>query len=409
MDCQKQNYSIYIKSMIKINRVFNNPSIKSFLFSMFIFGIAVGLYGGALNNFLAEILNIDRFGRGVVEFLREMPGLLLFAVLAILYRIPENRIIRIAFFIALLGMSGLVIALEARWAAVVLIVLWSTGEHLLMPVRQSIAIHSAIPGKEGVAMGLTRSAGNVGSVIGFYLVAVLFLGFNRLEQIPLFRLVFAFGALFCLAALLFTLRFKSGEGHVNRPRLMFRRKFFRYYILEMFFGARKQVFMTFAPYVLILNYGASTQLIASLYGIYSLANIFMNPVIGRLVDLLGYRKILIIDSVLLIMLCLLYGFAHHLFPVPIAYIIVCVVFVIDAMLFSAVIARAVYVRSLSSGQVELTGTLSTGISVNHFISIIIALAGGLLWEQFGMEVLFISAALFGLGSLLFTLALPKKI
>ncbi len=395
--------------MNKFNQVFNNSSVKSFLFSMFIFGISVGLYGGVLNNFLAEILYINRFERGVVEFLRELPGLLLFLMLALLYRIPENRIIRIAFFVSLLGMSGLAIAAEARWAAVTLIVLWSTGEHLMMPVRQSIAIHSALPGKEGVAMGLARSAGNIGSVIGFYLVSALFLGLGRFGQLPIFRLVFILGAVFTMVGLVFTFRLKSNEGRVKRPRLLFKRKFSRYYILEMFFGARKQVFLTFAPYVLILNYGASTQLIATLYGIYSLANIFMNPVMGRLVDTLGYRKILIIDSALLILLCLLYGFAHHIFSVPVAYTVVCIVFVIDAMLFSVGIARAVYVRSLSGSQDELTGTLSTGISVNHLISVMIALLGGLLWKQLGMEILFSSAAVFGLGSLLFTLTLPEKV
>ncbi len=92
-----------------------------------------------------------------------------------------------------------------------------------------------------------------------------------------------------------------------------------------------------------------------------------------------------------------------------AYTVVSVVFVFDAMLFSAGIARAVYVHLLSTGQEELTATLSTGISVNHLISVIIALLGGLLWEQLGMEVLFTSAALFGLGSLFFTLSLPKRV
>ncbi len=393
--------------MIKPKQVFNDPHIKSFLFSMFIFGIAVGLYGGSLNNFLAEILHIDRFERGVVEFLRELPGLLLFLMLALLYRIPENRIIRIAFFISLLGMSGLAFAAEARWAAVTLIVIWSTGEHLVMPIRQSIAIHNALPGKEGVAMGLARSAGNVGSVIGFYLVTALFLLLGNMDKISVFRIAFLLGALFTLGALIFTFRLRSGDEHVKRQRLMFKRKFTKYYILEVFFGARKQVFLTFAPYVLILNYGASTQFIATLYGIYALGNIFMNPVMGKLVDLLGYRKILILDSGLLILLCLLYGYAHLLFPEGIAYIVVSVVFVFDAMLFSAGIARAVYVRSLSRGQEELTGTLSAGISVNHLVSVVIALLGGLLWEKLGMEVLFTTAALFGAGSLMFTLTLPK--
>jgi len=395
--------------MIKPKQVFTDPHIKSFLFSMFIFGIAVGIYGGTLNNFLAEILHVDRFERGVVEFLRELPGLLLFLMLALLYRIPENRIIRIGFFISLLGMAGLAFAVEAKWLAITFIVLWSTGEHLIMPIRQSIAIHNSLPGKEGLAIGLVRSSGNIGSVIGFYLVTVLFIGFGHLGSVPVFRILFILGAVFVLLALIFTFRLHSAKAHVKRQRLLFKRKFLRYYILEIFFGARKQVFLTFAPYVLILNYGASTQFIATLYGLFALGNIFMNPLMGRLVDVLGYRKILILDSGLLILLCLLYGYAQLIFSKPVAFIVVSVVFVFDAMLFSVGIARAVYVRTLSSEQEELTATLSTGISVNHLISVVIALLGGLLWEQLGMEVLFTSAAVFGLGSLVFTLKLPKPI
>ena len=394
--------------MIKTKQVFQSPHIKSFLFSMFIFGVSVGLYGGALNNFLAEVLHVDRFERGFVEFLRELPGLLLFLMLAVLYRFTENRIVRLAFFISLLGMAGLAVAVHARWLAVTLIVLWSVGEHLMMPVRQSISIHSALPGKEGEAMGIARSAGNIGSVIGYYLVTLIFLGLGKRETDFIFRIIFACGALFTLAGLVFTLRLDRSKGHVKRQRLMFLPKYNKYYILEIFFGARKQVFMTFAPYVLILNYGAGTELVATLYGIYSLANIFMNPLMGRLVDRVGYKAVLLMDSLILVVLCFLYGYSHYLFPGVWSFRVICGVFVLDAMLFSAGIARAVYVRSLSSSQDELTGTLSTGISVNHLISVIIALLGGLLWERLGVEILFSVAALFGVFSFLFTLTLPGR-
>ncbi len=374
---------------------------------MFIFGIAGGLYGGSLNNFLAEILGIGRFERGIVEFFRELPGLLLFVLLAFLYRIPENRIIRLAFFFSFMGMLGLAAAAHVPWVAVGFIVLWSTGEHVIMPARQSISIHAALPGKEGLAMGLTRSAGNVGMVLGFYLVSFIFLILPGMAHALVFRVVFAAGALFTLAGLLFTFRLGGHEGHVKRPRLNFQKKFTKYYILEMFFGARKQVFLTFAPYVLILTYGASIKLIATLYGIYSLANIFMNPLVGKLVDGLGYKKVLILDSALLVLLCLLYGFAGHLFPPLWAFRVVCLVFVLDSILFSAMIARSVYVKTLSRDRDEVTSTLSTGISVNHFISVIIALLGGLLWKTMGVEMLFSAAALFGLASMIFTLTLPS--
>ena len=394
--------------MKKIDQVFKNNSIRSFLISMLIFGIAGGLYSGVLNNFLAEILYISPFERGVVEFVRELPGLFLFLILALFYRFPETRIIRLAFLISFLGLGGLAIAAQARWFAIALIVLWSTGEHLMMPVRQSISIHTARPGREGEAIGLARSAGNVGSVLGFYLVTLMFLIIPDVHSILLYHLLYAGGAFFALAGMIFTYFIRKEEGHVQRPRLQFRRKFSRYYILEIFFGARKQIFMTFASYVLILNYGASTQLIATLYGIYSLANIFMNPLMGKLVDYLGYKKVLLIDSSILIILCLLYGFSHRIFSHQIAYIVICIVFVVDSMLFSVGIARAVYVKSISQGQDELTSTLTTGISVNHLVGIMIALLGGLLWEHLGLEMLFGVAAVLGTGSLIFTSTLPGR-
>ena len=96
------------------------------------------------------------------------------------------------------------------------------------------------------------------------------------------------------------------------------------------------------------------------------------------------------------------GFAHHLFSPPVAFVVVCVVFIIDSMLFAVGMARAMYVKENSINQEEFTSTLSTGISINHLISILIAIAGGLLWERLGMEILFSVAALFGVCSFLFS-------
>jgi MFS family permease len=165
--------------------------------------------------------------------------------------------------------------------------------------------------------------------------------------------------------------------------------------------------MTFAPYVLIINYGAPTELIASLYGLWSLSNIFLSPIIGRLIDRIGYKKILVADTIILFVLCILYGYAHRMFPTPVAYVIICCVFVLDAILFIAGMARTVYVKTIADDMDEVTSTLSTGISINHLISIAIAVAGGLLWERLGMEVLFSVAATFAVGSFLFASSLPK--
>jgi len=396
----------------KFNDLYRAPKAGYFLASMLIFGISVGLYSGILNNYLHEILHITRAERGYIEFPRELPGLLLFAIIALLYRFTETRIMQLAFIISILGLTGLGLTGDTRLVAIILIVMWSTGEHLMMPVRSSLAMHLAAPGKEGLALGGVGSMGNTGMLIGHYLVPFLFLFlpvlFGKRSAFFNYRVTLLVAAGFLIAGFWTVSRLHLPGRQVKREKFFFRKKHGRYYILEVFFGARKQVFMTFAPYVLILKYGARTELIASLYGIWSVSNIFIAPALGRLIDRIGYKKIIVTDTILLIIICILYGTSHLFLPKSIAFPVICCVFVADAILFVVGMARAMYVKSLSGSQEEITSTLSTGLSVNHLVSIVIAILGGLLWKKLGMEMLFGIAGLFGLGSFLFSLTLPGR-
>ena len=108
--------------------------------------------------------------------------------------------------------------------------------------------------------------------------------------------------------------------------------------------------MTFAPFVLIINYVVRTEYIAFLYGLWSQGNIFLNPLLGRLMDRVGYKIILVVDTAILFFLCLVYGFSHNFFSQDIAFVVVSVAFVLDAMLFMAEMARAKYVKTLSDSK-----------------------------------------------------------
>jgi len=396
----------------KIQALFSDPQAPSFMIIMLVFGVSTGLFLGVLNNYLHEILLFSKMERGMVELPRELPGLLLFLLLALMSRFCEVRILRFSFVIGLAGVVGLILLGDMRSPAIAMIVLWSMGEHLMMPLRNSMGIHMAKAGKEGVALGIVRSMGNIGQVIGFYLIPVLFviLPFEVLKNISFtrFQMIFGIGVISLVVGLVLSLRLKVNETHIQRKKFVLNRRFTKYYVLEMFFGARKQVFITFAPYVLIVHYGARTELLALLYGIFSSINIFIAPAIGRLVDRLGYRRIIIWDTIALILICLGYGFAHHLFSQSVAFVVVCSIFVLDSVLFAVSIARTMYVKEVSESQNEVTTTLSTGISINHLISIAIAILGGVLWQHLGVEALFSLAALFGLGSFFFSLTLPKK-
>ncbi|MCG8452857.1 MAG: MFS transporter, partial [Spirochaetales bacterium] len=226
---------------------------------------------------------------------------------------------------------------------------------------------------------------------------------GRLGYVVVFIIV---GSVLALA-ILTSLGMSGSQGKLERKKFFVRRKFLRYYGLEIFYGARKQVFLTFAPYLLILRYGADPAYLASLLGACALINIVFTPFIGRVIDKLGYRTVMIGDTCILFFVCLAYGFAHRFFAPETAFVVVSVVFILDWMISNASMASSVYVGRISENKEEMAATLSTGISINHVISVLIALGGGYIWQSLGVELLFVVAALMAVGNTLFALTIPK--
>ena len=395
----KKKTSIYVDS----SRVYR------FLLVMLLTGLAHGLYRGVQDNYLAEIVGINEFERGIVEFFRELPGLLLIFILAAMYRFSETKVFKIGTAITLTGTLGLLVFSTGKIVVILFMVIYSLGEHIVLLVKSTMSLNLARSGKSGASLGVSQAINHGGNIIGFLLVTALFIIYPRLgisaNTAGGFKRIFFLATVLLFGATLVVLAMKDKGEPVRRSRLYFARKFNKYYGLEIFYGARKQVFLTFAPYVLILYYGASTSLISFLLAICAIFGMLLSPVIGRLIDTLGYKFIMVGDTLLLIIVCFFYGFSHRLFSFEIAFIVVCVNFVLDSIISMASMASSVYVQDIASDQEEITATLTTGISVNHLISVIIALLGGLIWQRTGIEVLFTLAALLGLANTLFALTI----
>ena len=69
---------------------------------------------------------------------------------------------------------------------------------------------------------------------------------------------------------------------------------------------------------------------------------------------------------------------------------------LDAVISLASMASNVYVQELSDNDDETKATISTGVSINHVITIFIALFGGWIWQTLGIETLFMASAVLGL-------------
>ena len=365
-----------------------------FFLSVLTAGLSYGLYKGVIDNYLAEAVAMTEFDKGVSEFFRELPGLLLVFILAAFYMLSAETLYKLGAVIMLAGMMMQTFVPADKAMVILAIIVYSLGDHIQLGMRTTLTLEYAREGRSGRALGYISSILQGGQLIGFLLISAAFL---FVSGVPAYRAVFAVStALIALgAAFSFRLTGRSETDRAKR-RFYFRKKYTKYYFLEVFYGARKQVFFTFGPYVLILFYGASTSVISLLFAISAIFSFLFSPLIGKIIDKLGYKVVMVTDTLILVVVCFFYGFAHRIFPADVAFLVCCANYVLDSIISLASMASNVYVHDLADTLEEARATISTGLSVNHLITILIALFGGWIWRTLGIEMLFILSAVLGL-------------
>ena len=380
--------------MEKIKTVFREDSrFKVFLLSILITGLSYGLYKGMLDNFLAEVVGMGEMGRGVTEFFRELPGILLVFLLAAFYMLSAESLYKAGAVIMLAGLAMHAVLPPTKVLATLAICMYSLGEHIQLGMKNTLTLEYARPGRGGTALGLLSSTNQIGTLAGYLVIVLVFARFAEKQPYSLF---FALSAVLAGVSMVCAMgiRGKSQTDETKR-RFYFHKKYTKYYMLEMFYGARKQVFFTFGPYVLILFYGAGAAAVSLLHAVCSVAGFLLSPVVGRIIDKVGYKAVMVADTLILVVVCFFYGFAHHLFPMKAAFLVCCVNYVLDSVISLASMASNVYVQDLADSPDEVKATISTGLSINHVITIFIALFGGWIWHALGIETLFMLSA--GLG------------
>ncbi len=368
---------------------------RAFLASIVTFGLAYGLYKGVIDNYLAEIVGMSGFDKGVSEFFRELPGLLLIFILAALYMFSAERIYKLGALFMLTGMAAQALVPASRVLVILCIFIYSLGDHMQLGMRNTLSLQYAKEGRNGEALGQQNAAQQIGTLAGYLIIIGTFFIVKASPEV--YRAVFAVSAGIIGLGFLSSLRIKGESApDENKRRFYFRKKFTKYYMLEVFYGARKQVFFTFGPYVLVLFYGANAMTISALFAVSSICGFFASPVVGKIIDRIGYKAVMVADTLILVIVCFFYGFAHHIFPMNIAFIVCCVNYILDSIISLASMASNVYVQAISDSPDEVRATISTGVSVNHLITIFIALFGGWIWKTLGIETLFILSAILGL-------------
>jgi len=372
-----------------------HPELPLYLLALTLLAGSDGLVANVYDNYIWHQFHFQPQGRGDLELIREFPGLLNVALLAIFACMRETRVAAIAAGVAAVGMAGFGIKGDNVWLMFGYTLLWSTGTHMIMPLSSSLTMELGGETKKGRRLGQVSAVRTIGSVIG---AAVVWLVFGEAKvsggaQTWQFNLTFFLGAATACAAAFAFLGIKSVGSSAERPKFVMRERYWLYYALNILWGARKQVFLTFGRWVLVTVFLQQPTTFAVLAIVGAAAAIGFNPMVGHLVDRWGERTVLVADSALTVLVCLGYAGAQHLGLSDrgaLAVIIVC--FVADGILMATGLARDTYVAKSAPNRDELVATLSMGVTINHLVSMVVPRYGGMLWKRRGYESVFLVAA-----------------
>jgi MFS family permease len=244
------------------------------------------------------------------------------------------------------------------------------------------------PGQQGRRLGQVSATFIAATVAG---ASIVWIGQQYLGA--RYAATFLIGGLSAGAAALLLTRLR--QPSVIRPRrdkVVVRRRYRLYYLLCVLFGARKQVFITFGPWVLIKVFGQPAYNIAKLWIIAALIGVFFRPQLGKAIDRFGERAILMCDAAILLLVTLGYGFARDLGIGHWALWVTYACFVTDQVMFCATMAHTTYLHKIAVSPQDMTPSLSLGVSINHAVSMSVPALGGWLWTVYGYQWVFVAAA-----------------
>ena len=370
------------------------PNLVLFLVGMALMGISSGVFETTFNNFLSDTFRMDADTRGFLEFPRELPGFLCALFAGMLFFLPETGIAAVSAFAVGLGMLGLAFWGQQWTAMLVFMLLWGLGAHLLMPIRSSISMNLAHEGKVGRRLGQIQGTALAASIGG---CALVWIGMKYLHAD--YRIIFALGGIAAILSGIIMLGMHMPNAHLQRPKFIWNRSYWLYYTLALLFGARKQIFITFGPWVLVKIFNQPAYIFAQLWIAAALLGVVFQPTLGRAIDRFGERRVLMADAVCVFLVCMGYGYAHLIASRSLALGLLYACFVGDQLLFGVNMARDTYLAKIALKPEHISPTLSLGISINHLVSMSVPALGGLMWVKYGHPSVFLSAA--GIAVLMF--------
>jgi len=384
------------------------PEILMFFILISAVALGNGLSDGVYSNYFKEVYHITAFQRGFIEFPRELPGLLCALVIGILGFLGDLRVAFIAQVLAVIGVTMLGLFTPTFGVMLIFLFINSMGMHLFMPLSDAVGMSLAEPNQIGRRMGQYSSVRAVFSLISALLVFFGFrTGFFAFNTSIKWIFIVSAGAFVCAAimAVIMIRRIKPQKSAPRRIKLVLRKQYRYYYLLTILHGVQKQIAFVYGTWVIVDLLLKKADTLALLTIVVGFISIFFYTKLGRWMDQFGIKRMMYVDALTFIGVYIIYGFVvwgitseiipNHGLSIWIVYLL----FISDRLSMQFGMVNSIYLRSIAWDHDEVTSTLSMGISLDHVVSILAAIAGGYVWTKWGSQWVFFLAAAFSLGNL----------
>ncbi|MEM1387131.1 MAG: MFS transporter [Pseudomonadota bacterium] len=372
--------------------------IALLLLMAFAMPITFSTWSALLNNYVKETIDFTGVDIGWLHTVREIPGFLAIGVIALIMVIREQVLGVIA--LALLGAAAAITAWFPSLGGILAITMLSSiGFHYYETVNQSLQLQWIPKDKAPETLGWLVGAGSAAALLSYGLVVAtwkaLSLDFNTVFLVS--------GGVTTLIALYCLLAFPQFEApHPQHKRMVLRRRYWLYYALQFMSGARRQIFIVFAAWMMVERFGFEVHEVTALFLVNFLINMLTAPLMGKAVARWGERRALVFEYAGLIGVFLAYGGIYYF---GWGFAVAAALYVIDHLFFALAFAMKTYFQKIAD-PADIAPTAAVAFTINHIAAVFLPAALGYLWMTTPGGVYLLAAGM-AATSLCLALLIPR--
>ena len=360
--------------------------------------IAFNTWGALLNNFVIEAANFNGADIGLLHTVREIPGFLAVGVIAVILLVREQVLAMIS--LMLLGVATAVTAWFPSLGGLLFVTFFSSiGFHYYETVNQSLQLQWLPKDRAPQVLGWLVAMGSASTLVIYGLIV---LTWDRFDLS--YNMVFmAAGGLTAVLALFCLIAYPQFDAPTPQTKkLILRRRYWLYYALQFMAGARRQIFVVFAGFMMVERFGFEVHQLTGLYLINLVINMAAAPLLGKAVAMFGERRTLIAEYTGLAMIFAAYG---GLYWFGWGVLLAAILYVCDHVLFALALALKTYFQKIAD-PADIAPTAAVAFTINHIAAVVLPVVLGLLWVVSPAAVFALAAGM-ALISLSLSLLVPR--